>query len=247
MENIKLLDLLAVALRRIWLLILAFVVCAIGGFCVCEFALTPVYSSKAAIIVNNGGIISTEYITSGIDGKNSVANTDIAASLSLAETITDILKTPDIYKQLVTELEGDYTFGQLKGAISVSRRSSQSLFVDVRASHTNPQEAMRIANAFVHIASEYIPDFIPNSIAVVAEESVSASQVYPQTFMVAAFSGIVGLLIVFIIVYIIDMRNDVVSSDDDFVLQYKIPLLGIVPDFEDVIKTKKKRGYSRGK
>lgn len=244
MDNKKLFDFVSIAIRRLWILILAFIICAAGAFCVCEFALTPVYSSKSAIIVNNGAVTTEEIIT---DGKSTIANTDIAASLNLAETITDIMKTPNIFKKLVAELDGDYTYSQLKGSISVSRRSSQSLFVDVRVSHTNPQEAMRIANTFVGLAKDYIPEFIPNSIAVVAEEAVSASLIFPRTAVITLLSGFLGFVFAFVIVYIIDIRNDVVSSDEDFVLKYNIPLLGTVPDFEDIVKVKKKRGFSYGK
>ncbi len=239
MGNIKLMDFLNIAVRRLWILILAFIICAGGAFGVCEYVLTPVYSARSAIIVNNGAVTTEEALN---NDKNSIANTDIAASLNLAETITDILKTPNIFRKLVVELDNEYTYNQLKGAISVSRRSAQSLFVDVRVNHTNPHEAMRIANTFVQLASGYIPEFIPNSIAVVAEEAVSASLVFPRTAAITLLSGFLGFVLAFIIVYIIDIRNDVVSSDEDFVLKYNIPLLGTVPDFEDIVKAKKKRG-----
>ncbi len=245
MGNIKLLDFLTIAIRRLWILIVALIVCASGAFCVCEYVLTPVYSSKSAIIVNNGAVTTEEMLNSD---KNAIANTDIAASLNLAETITDILKTPNIFRKLVVELDNEYTYNQLKGAVSVSRRSAQSLFVDVRVNHTNPHEAMRIANTFVKLASEYIPEFIPNSIAVVAEEAVSASLVSPRTAAITMLSGFLGFVVAFVIVYIIDIRNDFVTSDEDFVSKYNIPLLGTVPDFEDIVKAKKKkRGFSHVK
>ncbi len=243
-KTINIMDLVMLAWRRIWIIILAAVVFAAGAFSYCKFFLTPSYSATASILVTNGAV--TVY-----SDKSTVSASDISASLYLSYTVIDILKTPDIYKTVADQLGKGYEYQNLMSRTTVQRRSEDTLFVDVTFSSTDPKEAMRIANKFVEISCAYIPEFVPHSRAMVASTAIKASMTYPRTVMTTGVAGVVGAVAAYIVLFIIESMNRSIKGEEDFANSFDVPLLGAVPDFENAEssgyrKNRSKGGYSGG-
>ncbi len=236
-KTINIMDLVMLAWRRIWILLLSAVVCAVAVFGYCKFFITPSYSATASIIATNGAV--TVY-----SDKSTVSASDLSASLYLAETVIDILKTPDIYKDLADQLGKNYNYQNLMTRATVARRGEDTLFIDVTFSSTDPKEAMRIANKFVEISCEYIPEFVPHSRAKVASTAVKASKTHPRTMTSTAVAGVVGVAVAYIVLFIIESTNRAIKGEEDFANNFEVPLLGAVPDFENADSSayRKKRG-----
>ncbi len=245
-KNINIMDLVLLAWRHIWIIILATVVFAASAFSYCKLLVTPSYSATASILVTNGAV-TTSYDNAG----DKVSGSDISASLYLAYTVVDILNTPDIYKKVADQLGKDYSYQGLMNASSVARRSEDTLFIDVTFSSTDPKEAMRIANKFVEVACDYVPEFIPSARANVASTAIKSVMTYPRTLMTTAVAGVGGAAVAYIVLFIIDSMNRAIKGEEDFVNSFDVPLLGAVPDFENVEsssyrKSKGRGGYSSG-
>ena len=245
-KTINIMDLVMLAWRRIWVIILATIVFASAAFSYCKFLLTPSYSATASILVTNGAVI-----TSYAETTDKISGSDISASLYLAYTVVDILNTPDIYKKVADQLGKEYSYQGLMGASSVARRSDDTLFIDITFSSTDPKEAMRIANKFVEIACNYIPEFIPSARANVASTAIKAAMTYPRTMMTTGVAGVVGAVEAYVILFIIESMNRAIKGEEDFTSNFDVPLLGAVPDFENAEgsgyrKSKRKGGYGSG-
>lgn len=242
-NNISLVSLVKIAIRHFYILVISALVCGIAAFSYCQFVAVPVYSATGSVLVTNGAIIndSTESNTS-----SKISNTDIAASLQLANTITDILKTNDIYKELADNTGNKYTYSELKSKISVRRRSTDTLFIDIAFTGSTPEEAKSLTNKFLELAPDYILKFIPNSTAAVTTNAESASRIYPRTSLVTLAAAFIGALISFAIVYLISLANTTIKTESDITDNYKIMLIGNIPDFSNAkSKGYYKYGYSR--
>lgn len=245
-KTINIMDLVMLAWRRIWIIILVAIVCAAVAFSYCKFFITPSYSATASILVTNGAVtISYDETTDKVSGS------DISASLYLTYTVVDILKTPDIYKKVADSLGKDYEYQDLMLRSSVNRRSEETLFVDVTFTSTDPKEAMRVANKYVEVACEYIPEFIPSSRAMIASTAIKAVMTYPRTMMATAVVGLVGAVAAYIILFVIESFNRSIKGEEDFAANFDVPLLGAVPDFENAEsvgyrKSKGRGGYGSG-
>lgn len=245
-KTINIMDLVMLAWRHIWIIILAAVVFAAAAFSYCKFLLTPSYSATASILVTNGAVT-----TSYDETTDKVSGSDISASLYLSYTVVDILNTPDIYKKVADQLGKEYSYQGLMSASSVARRSEDTLFIDVTFSSTDPKEAMRIANKFVEISCDYIPGFIPSARANVASTAIKASMTYPRTLMTTGVAGVVGAVAAYVVLFIIESMNRAIKGEEDFTNSFDVPLLGAVPDFENAEsggyrKSKGRGGYSNG-
>ncbi len=238
MGDISLVYLIQLAWKRIWALITAMVLFAVGAFCYCQFAAKPRYTATASILVTNGAIV-TQYNNDQTSSKDFVSGTDISASLYLANTIIDILKTPDIYTELANSLGGSYTYDRLQGMITVNRRDTNTLFIDITAKTGDGEEAKKIANEFAKTSCNYVVEYIPYAKAKVASSAMKFSKVYPRTMTTTAISGVVGVVVAFVIAFIADSLNQSIRGEDEFISKYNIPLLGSIPDFEndDIVGT----------
>lgn len=231
MEDISLVYLLQLAWKRIWALILAGIVFAAAAFGYCRFLATPVYTATASILVTNGAIVS--YTTETYED-GAVSGTDISASLSLANTVVDILKTSEIYDELSHNLKGDgYSRDELINMATIARRDTNTLFIDIKFKSTNGVEAENLANAFAEISCDYIMKFIPYAKAVVAANAVKYSKVSPRTMIITAACGLVGAVLAFLLVFLVDFLNQSIRGEDEFATKYDIPLIGSIPDFDN--------------
>ena len=227
-KEINIADLFWLAWKRLWIIILALLICAGLALTYCEFIAEPSYKATASVLVTNGAIAG-EIESTG----DKVAATDVSASLYLADTITDILKTPDVYMQLSYKLNEKYTYVELMENFTITRRSENSLFVDLQFIHGDPKEAMLVANTFAEIACEFVPEVIPYAYARVTATASKASLNYPQTTTTTVIAGLLGAVIAYAIVFVVEYTNSAIKGEEEFMAKYNVPLLGTVPDFEN--------------
>ena len=69
--------------------------------------------------------------------------------------------------------------------------------------------------------------------------------------MTTGLAGIGGAAITFVVLFVIESMNRSVKGEEDFTNTFDVPLLGAVPDFENVDngsyrKTKSRGGYGGG-
>ena len=239
MDEISLSSIFNMIIRKIWAVIIAIVLCGSLAFTYCEVFETPVYQTKASIIVTNGAVI-TDSINS------TVSNTDLAASLYLVDTCVDILKSQGIYQELSSAIADKYSYKALKSSFSVSRRSEESLFVDISFKSTSKNEAIEIVNAFADLSSNYICEAIPSATVAVMEHSDSAAVVSPRTVFSTVLFALLGAIISSLIIVIISMLDKAIKGEDDFKESFDIPVLGAVPDFDASSSTTKGKKTAGG-
>ena len=238
MKNITLISLFNLAIKHILLIITTAAVFAGAAFAYCEFIATPRYSAKGAILVTNGAITTDE---SG--AQTTIANTDIAASINISDTVTDTLSTNGIYKQLSENINNQYSYVSLKSRASISQRDNNSLFIDISFTAEKPEEAVKLVNSYLDIAPEYISEALPGTASSVYGAD-SAAKVFPNTFTVTVIAGLLGALAAYVVVFIIDSLDTVIHDEDDFKERFDVPVIGSVPDFSAARSGKSYKGYN---
>lgn len=244
MRNISFFTLLEIALRHILIIIVAAMITGIGGFCFCEFVAVPQYSATGSIMVTNASIVSDDDNEYYGDNINSA---DISASLSFANTVTDILTTNGIYKNLSDELGGRYTYTQLKGLSNISRRNTNTLFIDISFTANSREEAIELVNTYLEIAPNYINTFVPKTAVTATSIADTAGKIYPRTVIATGISGMFGALIAYAILFVVYCSNTVIKGEDDFKDKFDIPVLGCIPDFSSSKQDKYYKKYNYGK
>ena len=250
MKNVSLFTLIEIALKHIFVIIASALLVATIAFCYCEFVAVPRYSATGSLVVTNGGILSGEddLQYNNLNPDSNLDNSDIQASLSFLNTITEILKKPDIYVKMSDKLNGRYSYGQLRGSASIARNNTNNLLIDVTFTAATREEAIELTNAYLSVVPEYIGTQFSQTNITNTYSADSAGKVYPRTLVTTALFGVIGAVIAYAILFLIYCANTVIKGEDDFKDRFNLPVLGCIPDFATAKSEKyyKKYSYSKG-
>lgn len=243
MNNYSLTYMINVAVKHWIALVVAAVVTATAAFSYFNFIAEPKYAASGSIVVTNGTIIDSSVYSGNTTNKGGkVENSDVLASLNFADTVTDILKTSDIYKQLAKKIGNKYTFDELMSRTTVTRRSESTLFVDVVFIDESPEEAVEILNEYLKLAPDYINSMIENASSSIIP-SDKAYWNYPSDMLLILFGGLAGAIVVYFVIFFIYSSSNVIRDEESFREHFDIGIIGVVPDFT-VTKNYEKR-YSK--
>ncbi len=247
MQEISLYVIFKIARKRILPLIVTFVLAAAFAFSYCKFIATPIYGATASIIVTNGAVVATENASTSSGDK--VLGSDIQASLLLADSVVDILRTADIYQSVADKLgrqdKTQYDYKSIMNHTTVVRRGEDTLFIDITFKDPDPYKAMKVANSFAEESSYYVKDFISKSSPKVVSKAHKATLVSPHTARTTLLVSFGATAVLFIVLLLIELFNNTVKGEEDFTSRYNIPVLGTIPDFEEARKVSsyRKGGY----
>lgn len=247
MNNISLSYLIKLALKKFWILLLTAVIFGCCTFCYLTFLTKPIYTASGSLLVTNGALVSNSDSSSNQSASSKISGTDIVASLNLADTIKDLLNTPDIFKELSEKTGGKYSYRTLMSSATVARRKETTLFIDVSFSTGISQDSVELVNTFLELAPAYISKSLPNSNSSITTTADAAVKTYPRTAFSTLTAALIGAIIAFAVVFIFDSTDHAIKSDEDFSEYFNIPLLGAIPDFSNnETSIYSKGGYDNG-
>lgn len=226
MRNFTLLSLFNIAIKHIFILIIAAVVAATAAFSYCNYIAVPKYSATGHIFMTNGTII----VLDNQEKNDYISTSDISASSNLLNIAVDLLNTNVIYKKLSSELDGKYSFENLDARSNVKRKDNSSLQIQVTFTANTPQEALELTNEFLSIAPDYISSYIQNAATSVIEADRSV-KTYPQTLRSTMLAAMAGAVLTYGIILIIYSANVVIQDEEDFKQRFNVLIMGSVPDF----------------
>ena len=153
--EIDLLRLAGALWKKLWLIVLVTLLCGALAFGYTFFLVTPLYKATAMMYVNNSAI-------SVGSAKVSISAGDLAASQSLVDTYTVILKTRGTLNEVISRTGVPYSYQQLTKMVQAEAVNSTEVFsIDVTS--PDPQEAELIANAIADILPDRIADIVEGS------------------------------------------------------------------------------------
>ncbi|MCQ2455628.1 MAG: Wzz/FepE/Etk N-terminal domain-containing protein [Clostridia bacterium] len=252
MQNFSFTYLLDLALKRIWILILAAIVFGVSAFAYSKLVLVPSYTASASIIVTNGSILTQSDKESQNSGsksdEESISTYDINSSLSIARNIVEVLKSPNKYIKLAEYLDGDYSYKSLMNKSTISMRENGTFLVDIRFVSSNGNEAIKLANAYAELACKIVPLELKGVELAISSTAMSFSKTYPNELQNTAIFALLGFIIAYVTIFVIDILDPAIRGEAEFVEKYDVPLLGTVPDFDGISNTSYgKYGYGYGR
>lgn len=224
MRGFTLYSFIRIALKHIFILILSGLFFAAGTFGYCEFIAQPIYSASGSLMVTSIALVTDT------DGQ-AIQNTDVVASKNIGDTVVDILKTKDIYKQLSKKTDNLYSYQNLLSRVSISKSVNDSLFISVSFSANDREEAIELVNTFLSLAPDYIQQEIPGCRAKAISLSESAAQTYPRTTVFVFIAFIIGAAAAYAIILLIYSTNTIIRGDEDFRERFDVEIIGVIPDF----------------
>lgn len=221
MEELSILDLVKILMKRIWFIVGVAVIATLLAFVATKLLITPKYQATGTMYIKGE--------------ETNISVNEVLQSQKLVNSYVEVLKSRTAAKKVLAATGLDYTEDEIREMIGMSASNETEVMV-IKVTCTEPGDAIIIANALMDIAPEYLDDIIKVGNASVidpAEEAVLAS---PSVIKNTLLGFLIGLIVACGIVLTLFFLDQSIKGEEDFTETYKLPLLGVVPDFEQSAK-----------
>lgn len=245
--EISVVDIIQSLVRKWWIILISIVVCAALMFAYSSTGVTPMYGLSMSFYVSPefGNAQATTAVTAG--------QTAALAEASI-KTYMEFLNEPAFYVELEEMLEGqcsiDYSAGQLRSMISYSNSEGVNI-INSRVVAANRNDVYTISKALESAAPLRVEGIVGNK-ALTPTNIMDASALewvsrvndnVSRNTILGAMLGAVVSAAAIIIIKVFDVR---INSENDLKRTYDVPVLGVIPNFEEVIKDNQKKTVMYG-
>ncbi|HGP8863540.1 TPA: capsular polysaccharide biosynthesis protein [Streptococcus pneumoniae] len=207
--------------RKLMILLVALVTSA-GAFAYSTFIVKPEYTSTTRIYVVNHNQ----------GDKPGLTNQDLQAGTYLVKDYREIILSQDALEKVATNLKLDMPAKTLASKVQVAVPADTRI-VSISVKYKQPEEASRIANSLREVAAEKIVAVTRVSDVTTLEEARPATTPSsPNVRRNSLFGFLGGAVVTVIAVLLIELLDTRVKRPEDVEDVLKIPLLGLVPDFD---------------
>ena len=215
---------------RFWIILGAGFVTALICFAVSSYVLAPVFESTTKIYILN----KTEDTT--------VTYTDVQMGTQLTKDYAELISSRYVLEKVVEELSlEDMEYEDLMKKVSVNTPVDTRV-VSITVEHTNPEQAMRIANCIREVAGEHIQNLMDIEAVNVAETAnMPAEKSGPSVLKWTLAGGIAGAFLACAVILIIFLLDDTIKSSEDVEKYLGISTLAMIPAITEDNTAKKRK------
>ena len=226
MEDVEEIDLKEILLafwnRKIQIILIILACILIGIVYEIKF-ITPEYTASTTLVLAT----SENATTTG----NTITTTDITLNSKLISTYSELIKSKNVLRTVIKNLNMDIQEEKLKNSITVTAVSNTEL-IKISVTNENADNAALIANEIANVFSAKVAEIYNiNNVHVAdnAEVNKTPSNInHTKNFIL--FAGI-GIVISVIYVVIKSLLDNTVKSPEDIEKQFKVPVLITIPKY----------------
>lgn len=244
MDNtISIKDIINLMIRKLWLIILFFIIGGISFFAVSKYIMPLKYSSYTTMYVkNNNG--SYQDISSG----------DLNTAKSLVSTYIAVLKSDSMMREIGEVLISDYGEERISEVFSVSRGkvSESSLknclkmeavdnteVMSISAYTTDAEISMAVCQTIARLAPEFLIRVVgAGSVETIDNAQINYNPVSPNVLKNTAVGAFLGMVFAAAIIFLIDFFDNTVKNSANLSEKFDKPILGEIDDIDNLKKSK---------
>lgn len=221
-ETIDLREYFFILKKKMWLIVLATVICGVISGLVSFYVLKPVYEANTTLIVNKE-----------VDDKETQMTTtdDLNYVQKLAVTYGEIIKSRTVITSTINKLNLDMTYEELSNAVSVSNVADTQI-IKISVKNTSPVIAAKICNTMPEIFSTEVQRVVKASgVEVIDKAIVSKKPIKPNKTMNISIAMVLGVMVSVFGIFLIEVLNTKVKEPKDIEEKLGIPVFGVVPKY----------------
>lgn len=226
-------DILKIFLQHIKLIIIVTLLGALLAFIYVTYFVTPMYSTSALILVQNGNSFESDINTANKNNTLSgekVNTSDITSSQMLANTCSTLFTVDPDMKSIIS------------GATINISVVEDSYFLRISSTSSDPHTAANIANLVANTAPQVFKKYFGDAgkVDTVEEANVPSSPSSPNKPRYVLIGLIAGLVLSLVISFLLEIIDTTIKPGDDLYKMYEIPVFAEIVDFETEGGGKKK-------
>jgi len=230
--EIDLKELFLVLWHKVWLIILAGVICVgIAGVWT-KTMITPLYQSSSML-----------YILSQSTSITSLA--DIQLGTQLTKDYAVLIKSRPVVNEVIKNLDLNITYGEFLDMLSIETPADTRV-ISMTILHRDPEMAKKIADELANVSAKRMAVIMKTEEPSVVEEgTIAESPSTPNIMRNCAVAGLVGIMAVSVVFLLLYFLDDNIKTTDDVERYLGLTILGMIPMEEDEKNGKKKHRFNR--
>lgn len=218
MENqnefeIDLLELFHYLKKKLWIILASFAACAVLGFVVSAFFITPEYTASTRVYVLNRS------------NETSVVSSDF----TLSNYMISDYKVLITGKNVTDEVENILGLDKLTASISVSAESNTRI-LQISVTDTDPQRAANIANTVREVASTQIKEIMDvDAVNLVYAAEVPKAPSSPNVMRNTVLAAALGMIAAIGVLAVIFILDDTIRTEEDVEKYLGLGTMGVIP------------------
>lgn len=219
-DTIDLLELSYVLLRRWKMLVLAVVVGALLAGVYHKILVKPTYKADASIFITNTDSVITI--------------SDMQLSSALTEDYAKILTSRSVLKEVIDDQGLDMDYRQLSNLVTITNPDSSHI-IDIAVNCGDADMARNIANSLMNVGIHRIYQVIgtgePNVIDYSEADAIVETTPPLKKYMV--LGAMLGLVLMGGLITVRFLLDTTLKSEDDISKYLRLPVLSVVPYYEE--------------
>lgn len=215
--EINLGEIFAVLLHKIWIIILATVVCGAVAFLYSFFIITPQYESTTKVYILNK------------QSGSSVTYSDVQLSSTLSKDYEQLVTSRYVIEGVISKLNLDDTYEELAARVSASN-TDETRIIAITVTDPDPEQAQKIANAVRDLAAQHITQVMDiEAVNVVDNANLPDSPVSPSVPKWTLIGVAIGMIVSIAVIVIQHLLDDSIKSSEDIEKYLGISTLAVIP------------------
>lgn len=224
-KNINVADFVLESIKRWYVMIGTIIVCLLVSLFYTIWFVTPTYSSTAKLYITNK---QSEVITSS----------DLSISTFLSNDFAEIIVDTPILKQVSKEIDGKYSVGKLKGAVTVSKPENTRI-IEISAETPNAEDSKKIVDSICKISEKELVDIMGlDRVTIIKEGDVPSKPSSPNLMRNLIFAFLFALVVSEVAIAINYIFNNKISSPSDIEKFLQLNVLATIPYNQTKAKNK---------
>ncbi|WP_239747812.1 Wzz/FepE/Etk N-terminal domain-containing protein [Mammaliicoccus sp. P-M56] len=218
-ETIDLSKLLLILKKNMkYLIILPIVFLALSMVITFVF-MTPKYSSSTQVLVNQK------------ETDNQMMAQQVQSNLQLVNTYSEIIKSPRILDKVSKNLKGKYSSNEISGMLTVSNQS-ESQILNIVVENESREAASTVANEIANVFSKDVSKIMNvDNVSILSKADTNGNQISPQPLVNSVVGIFLGLIVALIIIFLKEILDKRIKTEEDVVEILDLPVLGTIQDF----------------
>lgn len=223
-EQIDLLEIIHVILRKWWLIVLCFLIGAGAMGTYTKFLITPQYSASSTMYI----LSSTTTISGG--------GVSLALSERLAADFLILAKSRPVLEEVADRVGEGVTAGMLAGSVTVANPEGSHL-LKVTVTNADPKLAKKIADTMASVVAKQIAEVMDTDKPNLMESAVEpVAPISPNLIKNTVMGGVIGAALAVAAMILLYMLDDTVKDEEDVKKYLGVNTLATFPE-----RRKKKR------
>ena len=217
---------------QIFLIVLLFAI--IGVIYTLGFV-TPMYSASTTLVLASSG--KNENLPD--TGITTSTATEVTVNSKLVSTYSELVKSKNILRQVISNLNMKIEEDTLRKNITVSSVKDTEL-IQITVKNEKPSYASQIANEIAKVFTEKVKEIYKiENVQIVDEAEVPNEPSNINHKKDVAIFALIGLVVSIGYVLLLNMLDTTVKTPEDIEEGLKLPVLAVIPVYETDIQKKK--------